>query len=159
MPMRCRSTGIGSSMPGSRCNTSPTVRLSRIAVCAATTERCRPSVIGNTVPGNRTRLRVGIRISASSGNAATAADPISTLPGERGRERCPRYVVPGPPKAWRISSRLVQLQHQAAIGEMPAGEFEPGRRQLDPSLKMPVRNLQPVDPGILRIRRAADVRR
>jgi len=71
VPTRCRSTGIGSSIVGSRCNTSPTGRLSRIAVCAATIERCRPKVIGSTVPGNSTRLRVVIRISASSGIAGT----------------------------------------------------------------------------------------
>jgi hypothetical protein len=45
----------------------------------------------------------------------------------------------------------VQLQHQAAIGEMPAGDFQSRRRQLDPSLKMPVRNLQPMDSGIRQI--------
>jgi hypothetical protein len=42
----------------------------------------------------------------------------------------------------------VELQHQAAIGEMAAGYFKPSRRQLDATLKMPVRNLQPMYPRV-----------
>src|SRR5271167_4882385 len=46
------------------------------------------------------------------------------------------------------SSNLVQLQLQAAIRQVPAENFEPGRRQLDPALEVPVRYLQPMDSAI-----------
>lgn len=45
-------------------------------------------------------------------------------------------------------SQLVQLQHQAPIGEVTAGYLEQGGRQLDPSLEMPVRYLEAMDAGI-----------
>src|SRR5271163_2574392 len=63
----------------------------------------------------------------------------------------PRFrwcAVHGLRGAWERSSNLVQLQLQAAIRQVPAGNLEPGGRQLDPSLEMPVRDLQPVDPGV-----------
>ena len=45
-------------------------------------------------------------------------------------------------------SQLVQLQHQAPIGDVTAGYLEQGGRQLDPSLEMPVRYLEAMDAGI-----------
>src|SRR6516165_10705955 len=50
--------------------------------------------------------------------------------------------------AWQRSSNLVQLQLQAAVRQVPAGDLEPRGRQLDPTMEMPVRNLQPVNPGV-----------
>ena len=56
-------------------------------------------------------------------------------------------------------SNLVQLQHQAAICQMPAGDLEPRRRQLDPALEVPMRYLQPVDLGVLGLGAAEGARR
>src|ERR1700740_3086620 len=45
-------------------------------------------------------------------------------------------------------SNLVELQLQAAIRQMAAGDLEPRGRQLDAALEMPVRYLQPMDSAI-----------
>src|ERR1700758_3757920 len=45
-------------------------------------------------------------------------------------------------------SNLVQLQLQAAVRVVAVGHLEPGWRQLDAALEMPVRDLQPVNLGV-----------
>src|SRR4029077_6711790 len=157
--MRWRSTGMGSSVVGSRCSSRPSGRLSLIAACAAAIVRWRPSVMGSTVPGNRTRLRVGIRISVSSGSAAIPANAVSMAPGggaatsslvrrswfSRGIRKILEF---GSIARGARPSNLVQLQFQTAVRQVAAGNLEPSGRQLDPPLEMPLRYLQPVDPGV-----------
>src|ERR1700724_1780139 len=162
--MRWRSTGMGSSVVGSRCSSSPSGGLSWIAACAAAIVRWRPSVMGSTVPGNRTRLRVGIRISVSSGSAAIPANAVSMTPGggaatsslvrrswfSRGIGKILEF---GSIARGARPSNLVQLQFQTAVRQVAAGNLEPSGRQLDPALEMPLRYLQPVNPGVPHLER------
>ena len=68
VPIRCRSSKVGSSVSGSFCSRKPTLVSARTASWAPATVLSRLTATGITTPGNSTRLRTGRMISMSSGS-------------------------------------------------------------------------------------------
>src|ERR1700686_3172017 len=138
-PIRERSSGVGSSASGFRCNRMPIGRCSRNACWAAATDFGRAMVMGATTPGNSTVLRTGTMIRASLGiGTASACGAADEVEADSSRAMT------------KPSHRLRQPQRNASVhGEAADGGASDGQREA--ALKPALRQLEPMNPGVAQL--------
>src|SRR5208337_1636101 len=141
VPMRCKSTGRGSSTSALRCITMPTGFCSLTALCAAITERGRARAIGSTVPGNSTMPRTGTMMCASGGNG-----------GDCALCRFCSDEAPGAGSAIR-ALRLLQRDQQATVGGRSMNGAVASGGKIDTAFEAALRKLEAVDDRGLHLRR------
>src|ERR1700683_3155737 len=133
------STGLGSETSDTRCKRIPASRWSRTACWAAAMDLARPTVIGRTMPGNSTVLRTGTMISASAGKGGSV---VVCPPAPSAVPFFASISFSATPRL-----RLLQSDHQAAVGDGAAHAAIAACRQAHAAVKAALRKFKPVNGG------------